>query len=127
MGARLARSVFITDPRTHKELILNAGDEPVPWVAELITNPLAWEGGEVPDSTEPPAPDPEQPVDPAKPDDDGDQEPEQAAAVVEPDPEPEPEPEPETAGDEAADPQPEAEPVKRPARRNARKGDAAAE
>lgn len=40
---RLKAAVFVQDPSTREELILLPGECPDPEVAELITNPDAWE------------------------------------------------------------------------------------
>ena len=46
--AILARSVHIRDPKRHRDILLDAGEEPAPEYAALITNPDAWEGGVLP-------------------------------------------------------------------------------
>lgn len=48
MGARLAAAVHIQHPATREPLMLQPGEEPEPEVAELMTNPDAWEGGLLP-------------------------------------------------------------------------------
>ncbi|WP_121746877.1 hypothetical protein [Streptomyces sp. E2N166] len=40
---RLKAAVYVQDPTTREELVLLPGESPVPEVAELITNPDAWE------------------------------------------------------------------------------------
>ncbi|MEU4979478.1 hypothetical protein [Streptomyces sp. NPDC021969] len=40
---RLKAAVYVQDPTTREELILLPGEIPDPEVAELITNPDAWE------------------------------------------------------------------------------------
>ncbi|ORT61925.1 hypothetical protein [Streptomyces sp. CB03238] len=40
---RLKAAVYVQDPTTREELILLPGESPAPEVAELITNPDAWE------------------------------------------------------------------------------------
>ncbi|NUS82795.1 MAG: hypothetical protein HOY75_08575 [Streptomyces sp.] len=47
--AILARTVFLRDPKRHRDIILRAGEEPAPEYAALITSPDAWEGGVLPD------------------------------------------------------------------------------
>lgn len=49
--AILARTVFLRDPKRHRDIILRAGEEPAPEYAALITSPDAWEGGQLPDQT----------------------------------------------------------------------------
>ncbi|CQR59291.1 hypothetical protein [Streptomyces leeuwenhoekii] len=46
--AKLAATVHVKDPRTHQMVQLDAGTEPEPELAALVTNPDAWEGGKVP-------------------------------------------------------------------------------
>lgn len=48
MGAKLAATVHVKDPRTHQMVQLDAGTEPEPELAALVTNPDAWEGGKLP-------------------------------------------------------------------------------
>lgn len=43
MGRRLATAVHLEHPTTHELLILQPGDVPDEDVAEVITNPDAWE------------------------------------------------------------------------------------
>ena len=43
MGRRLAAAVHVTHPETREPLILQPGDEPDEALAEVITNPAAWE------------------------------------------------------------------------------------
>jgi hypothetical protein len=40
---RLKAAVYVQDPTTREELVLLPGEGPAPEVAELITNPDAWE------------------------------------------------------------------------------------
>jgi hypothetical protein len=40
---RLKAAVYVQDPTTREELILLPGETPAPEVAELITNPDAWD------------------------------------------------------------------------------------
>lgn len=47
--AILARTVFLRDPKRHRDIILRAGEEPAPEYAALITSADAWEGGVLPD------------------------------------------------------------------------------
>lgn len=46
--AKLAATVHVRDPRTHQKVQLDAGTEPEPELAALVTNPDAWEGGKLP-------------------------------------------------------------------------------
>lgn len=46
--AKLAATVFVRDPRTHQMVQLDAGSEPEPELAALVTTPDAWEGGKLP-------------------------------------------------------------------------------
>lgn len=46
--AKLAATVHVRDPRTHQMVQLDAGTEPEPELAALVTNPDAWEGGKLP-------------------------------------------------------------------------------
>lgn len=52
MGARLVATVYVTDPETHQTAILDAGSEPAPHLAALVTNPGAWEDGKLPTAAE---------------------------------------------------------------------------
>jgi hypothetical protein len=59
--ARLVRTVYLTDPQTHLAVRLDPGAEPEEHLARLITNPAAWEDGQVPVAEEaapPPNPNP---------------------------------------------------------------------
>lgn len=47
--ATLARSVFVRDPKKHRDILLRAGEEPAPEYAALVRNPACWENGELPD------------------------------------------------------------------------------
>lgn len=47
--AKLARAVFVRDPERHRTVLLNAGEEPEPRLAALVTNPDAWEDGKLPE------------------------------------------------------------------------------
>ncbi|MFC1420049.1 hypothetical protein [Streptacidiphilus cavernicola] len=49
MSRRLALAVHVEHPVTHEAFLLLPGDEPVPKVAEIITNPFAWEPEAEPD------------------------------------------------------------------------------
>ncbi|WP_282686991.1 MULTISPECIES: hypothetical protein [unclassified Streptomyces] len=40
---RLKAAVYVQDPTTREELILLPGESPAPEVAELISNPDAWD------------------------------------------------------------------------------------
>ncbi|MEV0438430.1 hypothetical protein AB0I84_11120 [Streptomyces spectabilis] len=57
--ARLTTAVHVQHPTTMEWIVLAPGDEPEPALAAEITNPHAWEDGEVPDSS--PEPDQEPP------------------------------------------------------------------
>ncbi|MGW7728122.1 hypothetical protein OHQ89_17100 [Streptomyces canus] len=57
MGARLAAAVHIQHPETREPIVLQPGEEPEPEVAELITNPDAWEDGILPELPVPEEPD----------------------------------------------------------------------
>lgn len=46
--AKLAKAVFVRDPDRHRTVLLNAGEEPEPRLAALVTNPDAWEDGKLP-------------------------------------------------------------------------------
>ncbi|MGW7283947.1 hypothetical protein ACWGH4_00350 [Streptomyces sp. NPDC054847] len=48
MGARLAATVYVTEPGTNQTVRLDAGSEPPAELAALVTNPSAWEGGKLP-------------------------------------------------------------------------------
>jgi hypothetical protein len=43
MAAKLAATVYVTDPDSHQTVVLEAGSEPEPRLAALVTNPAAWE------------------------------------------------------------------------------------
>ena len=58
MGARLAATVYVTDPDTHQTVRLDQGSEPEARLAALVTNPAAWEDG-TPAATTPAEPEPE--------------------------------------------------------------------
>ncbi|MEZ7005676.1 hypothetical protein [Streptomyces sp. AD55] len=49
--AKLAATVYVTDPDTHQRVMLEAGSEPEPRLAALVTNPDAWEDGKPPTPT----------------------------------------------------------------------------
>lgn len=46
--AKLVSTVFVKDPDRHGVVVLEAGEEPEPRLAALVTNPEAWEGGKLP-------------------------------------------------------------------------------
>ncbi|WP_086732649.1 hypothetical protein [Streptomyces glaucescens] len=50
--AMLAATVHVRDPRTHQMVQLDAGTEPEPELAALVTNPDAWEDGKLPASAQ---------------------------------------------------------------------------
>ncbi len=47
--ATLRKAVFVRDPDQHRTVLLLAGEEPEPRLAALVTNPDAWEDGQLPD------------------------------------------------------------------------------
>jgi len=47
--ATLRKAVFVRDPDRHRTVLLLAGEEPEPRLAALVTNPDAWEDGQLPD------------------------------------------------------------------------------
>ncbi|MFF8422934.1 hypothetical protein [Streptomyces sp. NPDC015680] len=49
-AAKLAASVYVTDPDTSQTVILAAGTSPEARLAALVTNPAAWEDGKLPDA-----------------------------------------------------------------------------
>jgi hypothetical protein len=97
MGRRLAAAVHVQHPKTHGWLILQPGDEPDEDLAEVITNPDAWED-----------------------DDPADQEPDDEPQI-DPGTQPAPAPEPESTPEAEPTPAPEQEPVKHTRTRAARK------
>lgn len=44
MGRKLAAAVYVTDPDSHENVVLEAGSTPEKRLADLVTNPAAWEG-----------------------------------------------------------------------------------
>lgn len=46
--AILAMAVHLTDPKTHRPVVLQPGEEPAPHLAALITAPSAWVDGKLP-------------------------------------------------------------------------------
>lgn len=46
--AKLAATVYITDPDSHQTVALEAGSEPEPRLAALVPNPAAWEDNKPP-------------------------------------------------------------------------------
>ncbi|MFB7222463.1 hypothetical protein [Streptomyces sp. NPDC056227] len=42
--AKLAATVYVTDPDTNQTVILEAGTSPEARLAALVTNPAAWDG-----------------------------------------------------------------------------------
>ncbi|MGW0952823.1 hypothetical protein [Streptomyces sp. NPDC002545] len=78
MGRRLAAAVHVQHPQTNEWLILQPGEEPDEDLAEVITNPSAWEPDEDEEDAGEVSPDPDsEPV---------------ALSKSEPTPEPEAEP-----------------------------------
>lgn len=57
-AAKLAASVYVTDPDTHQTVHLEAGTSPEARLADLVTNPAAWDGNAAP-AAESAAPEPE--------------------------------------------------------------------
>lgn len=49
MAARLAATVYVTDPMTHRPVRLDPGTLPEQRLAALVRNPAAWVGRELPD------------------------------------------------------------------------------
>jgi hypothetical protein len=43
MGRKLAATVYVTDPDSHESVVLEAGSTPEKRLADLVTNPAAWE------------------------------------------------------------------------------------
>lgn len=62
MAAKLAATVYVTDPETHQTVVLEAGSEPEPRLAALVTNPSAWEDGKLPAAAKKAAADNEDPA-----------------------------------------------------------------
>lgn len=48
--AELRTAVHVTDPETHRVVILQPGEEPAPHLAALVTNPDCWVDGILPDA-----------------------------------------------------------------------------
>lgn len=48
MTARLAATVYVTDPDTHQTVRLEPGTCPEPRLAALVTNKVAWVDGKLP-------------------------------------------------------------------------------
>ncbi|MFJ6069057.1 hypothetical protein ACIQHU_39210 [Streptomyces tendae] len=46
--AKLVKAVFVKDPERNRTVVLRPGEEPEPRLAALVTNPDAWEDGELP-------------------------------------------------------------------------------
>lgn len=46
--AKLIKAVHVRDPERHRTVLLLPGEEPEPRLAALVTNPDAWEDGQVP-------------------------------------------------------------------------------
>ncbi|MFJ5307453.1 hypothetical protein [Streptomyces sp. NPDC088350] len=53
---RLKAAVYVKDPTTYEELILLPGDNPEPEIADLVTNPDAWDAPPPPNDSEPELP-----------------------------------------------------------------------
>ncbi|KIF66295.1 hypothetical protein HY68_36965 [Streptomyces sp. AcH 505] len=73
MAAQLKGTVYVTDPDTHQTVELAPGTLPEPHLAALVTNPSAWEDGELPvfPGGDTPPVEPEAPTDPGNPADPG--------------------------------------------------------
>lgn len=50
--AKLVKAVHVKDPDRNRMVLLLPGEEPEPRLAARITNPDAWENGELPDSAD---------------------------------------------------------------------------
>ncbi|AKZ60838.1 hypothetical protein SAM23877_p129 (plasmid) [Streptomyces ambofaciens ATCC 23877] len=48
MAARLAATVYVTDPDTHQTVTLHQGTSPEPRLAALVKSPSAWVDGKLP-------------------------------------------------------------------------------
>ena len=51
--AKLVKATFVKDPDRHRTVLLLPGEEPEPRLAALITNPDAWEDGQLPEPADP--------------------------------------------------------------------------
>jgi len=47
--AQLVKAVFVRDPDRARTVLLRPGEEPEPRLAALVTNPDAWQDGQLPD------------------------------------------------------------------------------
>ena len=47
--AKLRKAVHVKDPDRNRTVLLLPGEEPEPRLAAMITNPDAWEDGQLPD------------------------------------------------------------------------------
>ncbi|MFD9004393.1 hypothetical protein ACFV0T_26130 [Streptomyces sp. NPDC059582] len=43
MGRKLAATVYVTDPDSHQTVVLESGSTPEKRLADLVTNPAAWD------------------------------------------------------------------------------------
>ncbi|MEU5323000.1 hypothetical protein AB0G67_40550 [Streptomyces sp. NPDC021056] len=50
--AKLIKAVHVRDPERHRTVLLLPGEEPEPRLAALVTNPDAWEDGELPEAAQ---------------------------------------------------------------------------
>lgn len=48
--AKLIKAVFVRDPDRNRTVLLQPGEEPEPRIAALVTNPDAWEDGQLPEA-----------------------------------------------------------------------------
>jgi hypothetical protein len=51
MARTLAADVYVTDPDSHQTVILKAGSTPEKRLADLVTNPAAWDDNKTADET----------------------------------------------------------------------------
>jgi len=51
MGRTLAATVYVTDPESHQTVVLEAGTTPEKRLADLVTNPAAWDDDKTADET----------------------------------------------------------------------------
>jgi hypothetical protein len=66
--AKLRKAVHVRDPDRHRTVLLLPGEEPEPRLAALITNPDAWDNGELPGTDGEDDKEPANPAGPAKAD-----------------------------------------------------------
>jgi len=51
--AKLVKATFVRDPDSHRTVLLLPGEGPEPRLAALVTNPDAWENGQLPEANQP--------------------------------------------------------------------------